>query len=354
MDDFRNISIEDIEFKQIDVFGEYLPSQSTIEMVLKIFDSKKKKKIFRDFSDKFNSRSSTHCYKLPFDIFDEGSYLNWFKNLGDLKDISLLQANNIYLKMIKNKCKITGYEFELVVQSEHVMDWHNFILGNYGKGNKKEDRQMANICLKGSQDPRYERFHKFQQKEQSKHNFYHEYPDYAKALNYFISFMDNRYVHIKLDREQDIEKAIKMEAQHNIQYPIRRVFGKDTEQYIQQVFKQAIQQNSQRDLQQADAKLIGIARVASKILENHPGFKKQKQWFFCNRCKTILEVNPGKMPELCGDCQKVKKEEKKVERRIPRYGWVFDRIGVCLKCESDRIKIDEHETCFSCHKPESR
>jgi hypothetical protein len=308
MDYFRYISVQNIEFQQIYVFGEYLPSLSSIEDAIKIYDTKDKKIKFRKFSNNFNQWSSYHHHhEIPFNILDENSYLEWFNNLGDINKISYSQAETIYVKMIERKCKITGHDFRLVVQNQHVLEWYQCLYGNYGNGNEKQVREMSNIFLKGSETESYERFIDFQNKEKLRYSYLRDkYQDYAKAEKYYSEFFALNHVPILLDSKKTIE--------------------------------------------QANGNIAGIRGEIAKILKNSQNYGHQKQMFFCHKCQSHSFAKAGKLQSFCDSCNKLKDAENKAKRNVDRKGWVFDRIGACQGgCGSLKIKINTLEICWSCY-----
>jgi hypothetical protein len=306
MNNFSNISVNHIEFMQLIVFGEYLPSQSMIENMLKLHNNKPQKIKFRDFSNHFNiSCSFYRSRELPFDIFNENSYLKWFNNLGNFDSISLAQADAIYFKMLERKCVLTGHEFHRVAQSEYILEWYQFLFGNHGNGNEKQTREMANLWLKGSQDKNYSKFTEFQEKEQNRYgDFYDKYEDYYRAEKYYSRFMATDDNPILL--------------------------------------------NGKSMILQASANIIGIRRKIAKIIENHRVYGQQKQMFWCDKCRKHSRVNPGKLPKICCSCKNLKDIEHKQSRQ--RGGWEYHHTGVCNgHCVSDRKKLDIFCICKSCY-----
>lgn len=298
--------IQGLTFIQIDILGCYLPSHTSIEYALSRFNDKRRKQIFRDFSD----RAVLHYAQrndVPIHMFHDTNYDIWDKTI-DWSRMSELDLNQIFPIITKFACEITGDSFRKVIQSDFTISWFNHLLYNR-QPDVQEIRKVTTNLLRFPRVPHNDTVKDFFKKHPNNKPIYQESnicecAEYIEALNY-IYMRDCR---------------LREKAHCNLRaFSLLRIHVEFMKR------KAEVAEKSRREI----AFLVLCEKGCGAY------FMKEQ----VNRTNT------------CNSCKKKSKEQKNASRRDDRRGWVFDQIGACDgDCVSLKKRIGESGLCWACYQ----
>jgi hypothetical protein len=296
--------IHRLSFSQVNIFGCYLPSRSSIESVLEqIRDHRKKRKI----CDRSNSQVPRLGRKYGLTIHQlEVSLSN-----AVLKERTGVgrSASEIYhdigvgiLYLTEKQCRISGDDYFLIVQNEFTVNWFECVVGDYGHDNQKFRKISDNILV-------------------------HVYSKGAKKLT-------NQYFGLKPE----------VPTPNMAKYP-DYIFSKSYgQEFNTKVWKMI---NSNREIFHL---AMAVVELCNKSFELTEQLKNIPLELFCPNCQTYFSAKRRPSLMICPACLAKQKAKQKLSRRIDRKGWVADRRGACDGgCGSPKIRINKLDSCLKCY-----
>ena len=176
-----SLVVEGLIFAQADIFGEYLPSKTSIEAVMSKLgnpnQTKGEKRIAKQDFCSLNYVIVT--------LLDRQLNADIYLSRGEIgKD---LEASFQFVSAIKQQAEITGFSFWSVMQSTFVMRWYQYLAGNPSGGNLQKICQQTTTMLSiANRDKEPWKF-----PEVTIYDDYsrlEEYLDFQSANEYFKSF----------------------------------------------------------------------------------------------------------------------------------------------------------------------
>lgn len=156
-------------FKLFDVFGEYLPTDSMIENILKDRATDEAKQQFCKVSNKYCLLFEIDCWnEMPPDI--PGNELTRQR----------LELDRNFMGHEQAMSAITGHSFERLVKYQYVMNWYQAVAGNFSGGNPQSIRRNKiplDVSRKTGEMQRDESFL--------------IYPEFREADDYYREFYDS-------------------------------------------------------------------------------------------------------------------------------------------------------------------
>jgi hypothetical protein len=298
----NDIEVQGFMFSQIDVLGEYLPSRTSIESVLSEIKDIRNKRKFLQCSNSvvmiLNKSFNPQYCQPELTNLDRNNYQTWVRGI---VTPTLPELNKMFLLNMEIMCEISGYDFALLIRSTFIVNWYHSIVGNFSGGDiQKVRKESKTLLLIINREKNIDSLSEKQ--DNIDYSELEKYSDFAAANKYLYSF--NKFIGEALEHDSGIS-----------------IFNNE---------------------------IFEIIHESAKIIEKRD---KGVVVFFCKQCKTHSTVKQGNIPLLCKSCQNKKRDEKKASRRIPRFGWEFDRVGECIGgCGSDKIQINSKYICFGCHR----
>jgi hypothetical protein len=185
-----SLVVEGLYFAQADIFGEYLPSKSSIEAVLSKLGNPNLTKGQKRIAEQDFCILSYEITKLLDKQINADIFLSRGKTGEDL------EAYFQFVSTMEQQAEMTDTSFGSLMQSIFVMNWHQFIVGNPSGGNlQKIQQQTSSMLLIANGEKKPWNFPRVTIRDD--YSRLEEYPDYKSANDYFKSFNN------KLDDELD-------------------------------------------------------------------------------------------------------------------------------------------------------
>lgn len=328
------IIVQGLTFEQAYIFGEYLPSESSIETGFSYIKDRRNK---RQSSVFFNE--ITKELEKSFNPDGEHTDLDtrWRVSLKDNPTLVDLDRANLWI--LKGMCKLLGYDFPLLMQVEFIFDWHLALFGNYTEGSKATRERMSKLVNLMSFSRELELYQQ------------------VKDSDLIFSFKEKEgFVNAKFHRAEysQLLENYKRIADRDPEYPWMKGFPECERAYKDIIeFNQAV--GKINNLPISDIQTLAMAgliklqistnRKTARIIELSP---KTKEIFWCPDCKTHskIQLKNGNMPAHCRSCQKLV--------------WKFDRVGFCeyeapikdkkdIDCYGEK-RLNSRNICSSCYR----
>jgi hypothetical protein len=294
----RTIEVYGLNFTQVDIFGCYLPLRTSIESVLdKITDKRNKRKICE------HANKLTILHSQEFDIPHNFQH-EYICKVGFR--VKLTNENHIYnlkkksLIIMGYQCALANCKFDYLAQSRFTVKWFEGVVGGFDHDIQKMRKISGHWlrCIRG-QCKYFEEYADLKPEPPSKR--INEYPEYIVANT--IGELFNARIH---------------EIAH---YDKRMcVLLYEELQIMNEVFQR-------------------IEKIEGKICTT-----------VCTKCYMPFTSKQVSSLKVCSSCQNKRREEKKVNRRIDRKGWEFDRVGICDGgCGSSKINTNTYGSCLKCY-----
>jgi hypothetical protein len=294
----KTIEVSGLSFTQVDIFGCYLPTRTSIESVLaKIPDKRNKRKI----CERSNKLAILHSrrFDIPDSFFDDWVYRMSFK----VEETSKNRLHDLYKKseiIMFHQCELAGLNPRWMAQSMFVMAWFDGMIGCDVPNNQAMRKVMGNMLKRThSRSKSIAKHADVKLKRLTSRE--KEYPEYAIAIAMQDSFFDRTCLIAIYD--------VRM---------LRLSYNK-----------------------------IQITYEIFKILE---GLKDKTCINVCADCRLHFESKKQPSIKICNSCKNRSVKQKKASRRLDRDGWVSVGTGKCGGgCESLKIKINTLGSCLKCY-----
>jgi hypothetical protein len=299
----KTIEVSGLSFTQVDIFGCYLPTTTSIESVLsKIPDKRNKRKACSRSNELVILHSQ--CLDIPDDFFNE-----WVCKVNcrvEKTDQDRKYNLNKKLKviMLYQAC-IAGLDGRGIAQNSFVKNWFEGMLGGFDHDTQKLRKMMGNML---------ECFH-------------------------------NRSKPIEKYKNAKLEPLTSREKEYQEYVTARMLF----ESFYEQIYLIA----------DYNSLMLFLEYQSYQIM--YEGFKlteaiKDKTYInVCTKCNVHFESKKQPSIKICNSCKNRSAEQKKVSRRKPRNSWVSDESGACkYKCDSAKKLLDKSSTCEGCYSRRSR
>jgi hypothetical protein len=294
----KTIEVSGLSFTQVDIFGCYLPTITSIESVLaKIPDKRNKRKICERSNELVELHSQR--FDIPDSFFDD-----WVCGVSyRVEKTDLDRKYNLNKKMtvimLYQAC-IAGLDGRGIARSRFVKNWFEGMLGGFDHDTQKLRKMMSNTleCFHNRSKPidKYKNVKLEPLTSREK-----EYPEYVTARTLFESF----------------NEQICLIAKYN---SLMLFFEYQIYQLIYEGFK---------------------------LTE---GVKDKTCINVCTKCNVHFESKKRPSIKICNSCKNRSAEQKKASRRLDRGGWVPVGTGKCGGgCESPKIKINTSGSCLKCY-----
>lgn len=176
-----SLVVEGLYFAQADIFGEFLPSKSSIEAVLSKLGNPSLTKGEKRIAEQDFCILSYTIIKLLDKQFNADIYLS----RGEIG--KGLEADLRFIASVKQQAEMTETSFYLLMQSIFIMEWYQYVAGNPSGGNpQKVQQQTTSMLLIANKKKEPWNFPKVT--NQDDYSRLEEYPDYKSASGYFNSF----------------------------------------------------------------------------------------------------------------------------------------------------------------------
>jgi hypothetical protein len=305
----RRIKIQGLSFIQVDVFGCYLPSCSSIKYALPEFNGKTKKQGFCHYSN-FIALYAAPKYEAAINYFD-----NHFDNadkdesskLYDFDNISEADLDESFWILTRFASELCEYDFNLIAQSDFTKMWFEDVLGNR-RTDVQKGRKLTRTVLNLPSANAVREF----------------YSTYSKPKSIYVI--------------SGIDKCT--------EYTNAKTYLNALEQ---QIFSMSLNDPNMFWLMQLRTEYMN---KKYKIAEANQG---EKFLSLCEKCQKYFPNKRTNRANICNSCKpkwkKEKEEQKKVSRKIDRKGWVYKELGGCKNgCGSPKIRINKSESCWSCYR----
>lgn len=293
----KTIEVCGLSFTQVDIFGCYLPTHSSIESVLvKIPDKRNKRKICERSNELVMLFSPR--YDIPDSFFDDWVCRVNFRVEKTDRNRKYNLAKKITLIMLYQAC-IAGLDGGSIAQNRFVKSWFEGMLGGFDHDTQKLRKMMGNMleCLHNRSKP-IEKYKNVKLEPLTLRE--KEYPEYVTARMLF----ESSYEQIDLMVNYN-SLMLSLEYQSC--------------QFMYEGFK---------------------------LTE---GIKDKTCINVCTKCNVHFESKKIPSIKICNSCKNRSAEQKKASRRLDRDGWVSIGTGKCGGgCESLKIKINTFGSCLKC------
>lgn len=176
-----SLVVEGLIFAQADIFGEYLPTKSSIEAVLSKLRNPNRTKGEKRIAEQDFCTFSYAIVTLLDRQLNADIYLSRGETGEDL------EASFQLVSAIKKQAEMTGFSFWSLMQSTFVMRWYHYLAGNPSGGNLQKIHQQTTSMLSianGEKEP-------WNFPEATIYDDYsrlEEYSDFKSSTEYFKSF----------------------------------------------------------------------------------------------------------------------------------------------------------------------
>jgi hypothetical protein len=295
----KTIEVSRLTFIQVDIFGCYLPTRTSIESVLaKISDKRNKRKICERSNELVELHSQR--FDIPNDFFNEWvCKVSYRVEKTDLDRIYNLDKKSTIITLYQ--AYIAGLDSKGIAQSIFTMSWFEGMVGGFHHDIQKMRKMLGNMleCTHNRSKP-IEKYADAKLEPLTSRE--KEYPDYVTSRMLFESF----------------NKQICLIAAYNP----RMLF-------LQYQDYQTIYEN----------------------LKLREGIEGKTCINVCTKCNVHFESKKKPSIKICNSCKNRSAEQKKVSRRLDRGGWVCVGTGKCDGgCGSPKIKINTSGSCLECYR----
>ncbi len=325
------ITVQGLMFEQAYVFGEYLPSENSTTTGLSYIKDRRNKQnssvFFNDITKELDKSFNPDGEHTDLDT-------RWRVSLKDNPTLVDLDRANLWI--LKDICKLLGYDFPRLMQSEFIFDWHLALFGNYIEGSKATRERMSKLVDLMSFSRELELYQQ------------------VKNSDLIFSFKDKEgFVNAEFHRAEysQLLENYKRVAGRTPEHSWMKEFPECERAYQDIIeFNQAV--GKVNNLPISDFQTLAMAglvklqistnRKIARILELSP---KTKEIFWCPDCKTHskIQLKNGKIPAHCRSCQK--------------NVWKFERIGFCeyealgkhIDCYGEK-RLNNRNICSSCYR----
>lgn len=294
----KTIEVSGLSFTQVDIFGCYLPTTTSIESVLaKIPDKRNKRKICKRSNELVEIHSQ--CFDIPDSLFDD--YVCGVSYRVEKTDQDRMDNINkkMTVIMLYQAC-IAGLDGRGIARNSFVKKWFEGMLGGFDHDIQKLRKMLGNTleCFHNRSKPieKYKDVKLEPLTPQQK-----ECPEYVTARMLFESFQEQICL---------ISKYNSMMLSFEYQ----------------------------------------IYQLIYESLKLAEGIKDKTCVNVCTKCN--VHFKSKKMPKIkiCNSCKNRSAEQKKASRRLDRGGWVPVGTGKCGgDCGSLKIKINTSGNCLKCY-----
>jgi hypothetical protein len=294
----KKIEVSGLTFIQVDIFGYYLPTRTSIESVLaKISDKRNKRKICERSNELVDLHSQR--FDIPDNFFDEWVCKVSYRVEKTDRDRKYNLDKKLILIMLYQACtaRLDGRD---VARNSFIQNWFEGIVGGFDHDTQKLRKILGNTleCFHSPSKPieKYKnvRLEPLTSREK-------EYPEYVTARTQFELFCEQ----------------ICLVAKYN---SLMRSFMYEELQLMYEGFK---------------------------LIE---GIKVKTYINVCTKCNVHFESKKQPSIKICNSCKNRSAEQKKVSRRLDRGGWVCVGTGKCDGgCGYLKIKINTLSSCLKCY-----
>jgi hypothetical protein len=315
-----SLVVEGLYFAQADIFGEYLPSKSSIEAVLSKLGNPNLTKGQKRIAEQDFCVLNYGITKLLDKQINADIYLSRGATGEDLE--ACLQ----FILTMKQQADMTEFSFVSLMQSIFVRSWHQYIAGNPSGGNlQKIQQQTTSMLLIASGEKEPWGFPRVTIRDD--YSRLEEYPDYESANEYFKSFTN------KLNDELD------------------NILRGENEK--------------KRGSKIGDSILDSFAAINTLAAIGKKKGNKSVPFFcpFCNTHSVLERVRKGTRSHCENlECERAYSAAKTKENRDspaikqqvsnkPFWKKADDTPRYCIGCRKRRL-VDEGRSCKKCYYPE--
>jgi hypothetical protein len=322
-----SLVVEGLIFAQTDVFGDYLPPQSSIIAVLSKIGKGKVSLSDAEIAKAmmlFCELSNTYTQQL-YAVFCPDEYLSDYVGDGgtDPEILEYIRLNRKWLNLLKSQAELLQRDFRIPVQCLAVIGWYSSIIGDMGVINEpliaEKNNKMLNVFHKKKPREKYRESWNF--KEYNHHLF--DYPDFVWALESYSDFssflLENTGYKLKDSDTKEIRKGVTFLRKWQM------------EMSAIDIARIKLCKPSQPDL------LTGFCtNCMTNYQYDRQVYKQDKKTSsLCPRIECISEYNTNKTLKS--------RHKKKVEKK-----WVGSKRGVC-KCGNIE-EVNDKNLCCKCYK----
>jgi hypothetical protein len=294
----KKIEVSGLTFIQVDIFGCYLPTRTSIESVLaKISDKRNRRKICERSNELVDLHSER--FDIPDSFFDEWVCKVSYRVEKTDRDRKCNLDKKLTVIMLYQAC-IAGLDGRGIARSSFIMNWFEGIVGGFDYDIQKLRKMLVNTlkCFHNRSKP-IEKYKNVKLEPLTSRE--KEYPEYVTARTLFESF----------------NEQICLIANYN---SLMLSFEYQNLQLMYEGFKLA------------------------------EGMKDKTYIIVCTKCNVHFESKKTPSIKICNSCKNRSAEQKKVSRRLNRGGWVCVGTGKCDGgCGSLKIKINTLGSCLKCY-----
>jgi hypothetical protein len=295
----KTIEVSRLTFIQVDIFGCYLPTRTSIESVLaKLSDKRNKRKI----CGRSNELVVLHSqyFDIPDSYFDDYGCEVTFRGEKTNED-SVYNLKKISIMITADQCKLAGLNARGMAQTIFVKSWFEGMVGGFDYDVQKMRKMVGNMLECTHNNSKFiEKYADVKLEPLTSRE--KEYPEYVAARVLFESF----YTQICLRARYDKRMWFLLYQDHQIIY---------------------------------------------EILQRSEDIKDKTCINVCLNCRIPFESKQMPSVKICNSCKNRSAEQKKVSRRLDRGGWVRVGTGKCDGgCGSPKIKINTSGSCLECYR----
>lgn len=295
----KTIKISGLSFTQVDIFGCYFPTITSVESVLaKIPDKRNKRKACSRSNELVILHSQ--CLDIPDDFFSEWVCMVNYRVEKTDRDRKYNLNKKLTVIMLYQAC-IAGLDGRGIARNSFIKNWFEGMLGGFDHDTQKLRKMLGNTlecfhnCSKPIEKYKNVKLEPLTSREK-------EYPEYVIARMLFESFNEQICLILQYD-------------------PAMLSFEYQIYQLIYEGFK---------------------------LTE---GIKDKTCINVCTKCNVHFESKKKPSIKICNSCKNRSAEQKKVSRRLDRGGWVCVGTGKCDGgCGSLKIKINTSGSCLKCYR----
>jgi hypothetical protein len=301
----KTIEVSGLSFTQVDIFGCYLPSYSSIKYALSEFNGKTAKQGFCHYSN-FIALHTAPKYEAAINYFD-----NHFDNADrdesskhyDFDNISEADLDESFWILTRFASELCEYDLNRIAQSDFTKMWFESVLYELRIDIQKY-RKISTAILKLPSAIAVRDFC-LDFKQTATNSNVNKCDEYINAKT-FIAALENRILLMSLD---DPNMFMLMQTRA---------------EYMNKKYK------------------IAEANQGEKFLD------------LCEKCQKYFPNKRTNRANICNSCKpkwkKEKKEQKKVSRRKVYKGFEPVKTGMCSGgCGFPKRKINESGTCKHCY-----
>jgi hypothetical protein len=329
-----SLVVEGLIFAQTDVFGEYLPSRSSIEDVMsKIGNPNLTKGQKRIAEQDFCTLSYTIVT-----LLDKQINADIYLSRGEIGED--LEASRQFMSAIKQQAEMTEFSFWSLMQSIFVMEWYHYIAGNPSGGNlQKISQQTKSMLLIASGEKKPLEF-----PQVTIHDDYsrlEEYPDFKSANEYFNLFTNK--LNDELDNISRIEKKRDLKIVNSILDSFAAI--------------NSLAAIGEKKGNRSIPFFCPFCKTHSVLERVRKGTRSccENFEFECKKAYSTAKTKENRESPASQKNRKSSAKQKLAKRKLvsskPLWKKASDTPRYCIGCRKRR-KVDEGRSCEDCYYPE--